>query len=102
MKYRAIIEMTYEALNKWLGLPPGVEVRAVTNDSAREIASFHVGSSQEYIKPNEVNLPSTLEGEHSMIRRVDSRQMIEPTLDKTLIFRLGKYRLYRVSDEQTN
>jgi|GEM_PF-4923549 hypothetical protein len=93
-KHRAIFRMTYEALAKWLGLPPDCEVISVSNDQNTEIASFHISSStEEYC-------PSTPEGGWAMSRLVDKQEMISPGVEKHLVLKLGKYRLYRDNPEQ--
>lgn len=88
-KYRAIYRMTYEALAKWLGLPSEVEVIAVTTDQNKEIVSFHVSSSVEGF------CPPTPEGAWAMSRLVDKREMIAPIVEKDLILRIGRFKLYR-------
>ena len=95
-KHRAIFRMTYEALAKWLGLPPDVEIISVSNEQEKEIASFHVRSDSEGY------CPGTAEGQWALSRLVEKREMIAPVLDKQLIFKIGKFALYKVTDEGPN
>lgn len=92
-KYRACFQMTYEALAKWLGLPADVTVISVNNDQLRETASFYLAG------PDDSHCVATPEGFATLVRQVDSKEMIAPVVDKEVIFKIGKFQLVKVSDD---